>query len=1290
MKKNLLTKLFALMLVLCTLFLNSCSVFTNVTDKSNSQDNVATNDGTTNNTEISNGTNDTIDDNNVSHVGRLPEGAYNEGVVLVKVADILTDALLAGLNYTSFAPLYEGAKWYSVMLGDSTNAKDAVAYLSTLEGLEGVDYDYIMSVGETTSESVEVSGNPYYESDQKKQHKTQGVDEAWKYLKSEGMNPGGSSDVIVAVIDTGVDYNHLDLRNNIWINPAEIPNNGVDDDGNGYIDDVRGWDCVGDDNDPMDDNGHGTHVAGIIAAENNKIGGVGIAYNCKVMVLKAGNSSGHFNNSDIAEAIQYAYMNGADVINMSFGGSQISFAVEDALENAYNSCILVAAAGNYSMCNQPRGFCTSHPDSAPFYPAALTYVIGVMSVNTAGNAMSSFSNFDHVPYNKYEYDVYATGEQVNSCWPNNQYATLSGTSMAAPMVSGMVALLRSYYSDRELYSTKYIQSQIVNAGGGVVNAYEALTKTPTPKVSLYDCRIDDSALISTNNNENGIIDAGETIRLYVSLHNRGGVASNLSVSIDSTRNDDTSLIDPYFTFLNTELTFSDIGTYSVREAYEDEYFEIVVDSKCPNDYGVNFNIRFTYNNGMNENDHTNYSGEGIVQSSVSNGYHLSGVISEDTVFTADKLYIISGDVVIPSDVTVTFEEGCQIQFYDYGEYYESPKIRNFGVLNLEGTKNETIKIRPCEWFDSFACMIENSGFVNINYAESTNLLIYGAAKTATAKVMNSILNVQNDRAERVAYIAGGYVQDMVVYNYEETAGYTLHNCFIDLRTESALLWNASLLDGCYVLLVETNNRIGAGNYSVSSAKYGADFYNNVILTFRSETFPGLVREMNIFAFENNRLLSMGSQATMKFADFSKVSNNYFSPKYQQFASQIIQGYYDANGRVNVDVYGSCSDISKLWPHVVSVELFDKNGEPINTVGVEEIKVRVTFNRPMDKDAGTFLTFGTIEPYGDYRIDGEYISDTVWEGTYTLKAQIENGQNYLKVNNAWAAEDQTKTVFGEYQLHEFTIDTTAAMAMNLIANPKPEGIELTWAQDDYDTLMGYNIYRSESKDGNFVKINPSILLDTDSTFIDTNAEPGKTYWYTFTVVLSDFTESNPAGKVQATAVDTIAPNIYHTPVNQGYLNNNLIISCTASDNIAIETLTLYYRAVDATEWKALTMSKHSDKFSAKIYGNELTLAGIEYYIVASDGRNTINKGSAEAPYTVIIKDASAISRKGDVDGDGVVTTKDALMLMQCLNDDIILKDDEFQRADLNGDGSLSSAEALRILQYINGKINTLEM
>ena len=380
----------------------------------------------------------------------------------------------------------------------------------------------------------------------------------------------------------------------------------------------------------------------------------------------------------------------------------------------------------------------------------------------------------------------------------------------------------------------------------------------------------------------------------------------------------------------------------------------------------------------------------------------------------------------------------------------------------------------------------------------------------------------------------------------------------------------------------------------------------------------------------------------------------------------------------------------VWPFVTNVYILNKDGEEVTTISKEEVTFVIEFNRDMDTSLPLSVKFGTVKPYSDYKVTGDFVSSRCWVGKYTLKSNIENGLQYLNVSNGRAVDDHFMTLYEIEARFGFNIDTSIAFAMNLQATPKESGIELRWFQDDYETLLGYNIYRSDSKDGNYVKINNTILLPTDEVFLDQNAEPGKTYWYTYTVVLSDFSESKPAGKVTSTAQDTINPNIYHVPVNQGYTNNNLVISCTASDNVAISKVTLYYRTIGDIEWKKITMSKQSDKYSAIIFGSELTLDGIEYYIVAEDNFNAISKGSDEEPYLVIIKDSSAISRIGDVDGDGVVTTKDALMLMKCINGELILTDDEFKRADLNKDGVLNSSEALRILQYINGKINTLEL
>ncbi len=1317
MKKTV--KLFSLLMGICMIF-SSCAqsvgdVANMVVDNGANEsvvDNVVSTD--TESTEYVNA--DNVNSEQLSELNKneaIPEkGTYNEGVALVKYDGEMTDNVLSQLNLISATALYSGSSWYTVELKADADTVETVTYLRSVGCFDKVDYDYIMKA-DAEIESVDISGNTYAED--LTYLETLGVKKGWEHNANNKKTPGGSPDVVIAIIDTGVDYNHLDLRNNIWVNPAEIPENGIDDDGNGYIDDVHGWDCVGDDNDPMDDNGHGTHVAGIAAAENNKLGTVGVAYNCKIMVLKAGASSGYFNSSDIAEAIQYAYMNGASVINMSFGGASISFAVEEALKDAYNQCVLVAAAGNDGKCNQPG--CPDHipQPPTPFYPASLTYVIGVMSCDATGSYLSGFSNFDHYPYYGYEYDVLACGESIQSTWPNNKYAALSGTSMACPTVAGIAAVVRSTYSDREMYSSKFITAQIVSTVSredsfGVANLHKALTETPKPYIyNIYDQYIFDNVEFSPKNNGNGVIDAGETIRLAVELQNRGGMASNVVAKIDTIRNDDPDLTDPYFTITQDTIHFSDIGTYSVRDCgklYDEDgnwigtekYFEFIVADNCPNSYLVDFNLRLSYQNGLDENDDTVYEGVGSVLCNVNRGYHLSGVIAEDTIFEADRHYIISSDVVIPADVIVTFKEGCTIQFYDNREYYNSPTITVYGTLNFEGTAENMIKISPDEHHEEFSCRIYNRGVLNVIYVNAVNLHISSDGNNHS--ITNAYINHSYLRDEVTSEgYSLQYSNAAVLSSVNSVSVYSIENSYIDFRGMDSINLYAKKLNGCFV----HTNSYGWNNFriieEVRNNIFNSGVYHYDIYPYNPEPYY-YFGEDYIEAdcmVENNVFYSEDDNQPMTLVKIKKaqkqnvvVRYNKFSKGYQTYASQIIEGYYDAYGIPTLDVYGSLADKSTLWPHVVNVEIFDKDGNPITKVGKEEIKVRVTFNKPMDTTQDTFMSFGTVVPYDDYRINGEWVSDTVWEGSYTLKAQIENGQNFLKVNNACAAEDPTKVVFGEYQLHEFTIDTTAAMSMNLQAITKEDGIELTFEQDDYDTLLGYNIYRADSKDGNYVKLNPTILMPTENTFFDENAEPGKTYWYTYTVVLTDFSESNPAGKVVATAMDTLAPNMYHTPVNQGYMNNSLVIACTASDNVAISTVTLYYRTIGATEWKTLTMSKQSDKYSATIFGSDLTLDGIEYYIVASDGRNTINKGTAETPYKVVIKDASAISRKGDVDGDGVVTTKDALMLMQCINGDLILSDDEFKRADLNGDGVLNSSEALRILQYINGKVSTLEM
>ncbi len=379
---------------------------------------------------------------------------------------------------------------------------------------------------------------------------------AWDYLKQQGVPPGGSRDVVVAVIDTGVDYTHEDLVGNMWTNSREIPGNNLDDDGNGFTNDIHGCSVVSDarshSGDCMDLHGHGTHVAGIIAATAfNLKGGVGVAFNVQIMAIRAAQYSGALTTTDIAEGILYAVDNGAEVINMSFGGYQRSQIVVDALAVALNQAVLVAAAGNDGV-----------PASIyPLYPAVLPFVHGVMATSPDGR-LTRFSNTG--------YDLMAPGEGIFSTLPGNQYAAWSGTSMAAPIVSGIAALMRSYYWQREIYSARFLMGSLWAAsvdklGNGTnVNAFQAITELPKPGVELLETWLFDGQGISARNDTDGRVDSGETVQLAIEVINRTGEAENVVATLRA-QAAGAVFEDPFVTFLTNTVSYGAIGPFNTSD-----------------------------------------------------------------------------------------------------------------------------------------------------------------------------------------------------------------------------------------------------------------------------------------------------------------------------------------------------------------------------------------------------------------------------------------------------------------------------------------------------------------------------------------------------------------------------------------------------------------------------------------------------------------------------------------------------------------------------------------------------
>lgn len=403
--------------------------------------------------------------------------------------------------------------------------------------------------------------------------------------------------------------------------------------------------------------------------------------------------------------------------------------------------------------------------------------------------------------------------------------------------------------------------------------------------------------------------------------------------------------------------------------------------------------------------------------------------------------------------------------------------------------------------------------------------------------------------------------------------------------------------------------------------------------------------------------------------------------------------------LDFDDYQSMADLNEgtiletipetVWPVVRSVSLRDANGEAITTVGAGKTTFTVTFNRDMDTEMPLQVRFGSSYPYADFEVAGQWLDGRTWEGSTTMTSLIANGIQYWSIANGRSAEGHLK-LYKDWGRFSFNIDTSSALAMTMQAEAADDGVILTWAQDDFDTLAGYNVYRCDREDGQYAKLNTSVIPADVKTFTDTNVTPGQMYYYNFTVVKTDLSESEPSGKISARAKDTMAPNIYHDGVYSAFTGSKLIISATANDNLQIDKVELFYRVTGTESWRTVTMTAVNDRYSAVIPSSDVTTDGLEYYIRAFDGVNYAYKGTAEQPYAIAVSEAVDRSALGDVNGDGQINVLDALMVLQASNDRLNLDAEQFARADLNGNKTLEAVEVLTILQYANGIIGSLTL
>ncbi len=369
--------------------------------------------------------------------------------------------------------------YHVLKLPDGLSVREAIDWYKQQEGIEQVEPNYRIPISNIPNDPLFGSQWGLHNTGQNGGTVDADIDapKAWDTLQPT-LEP-----VVIAMIDTGIDYTHPDIQNNIWINIDEVEGDGIDNDNNGFVDDTIGWDFVhtdsgypnedvaDPDNDPMDQQGHGTHVAGIAGAViGNSLGIAGVGNFIKIMALRAGYKNaagnGELENADAAQAILYAVDNNAKIINLSWGDTVHSSLIEDAVTYAAQSAIIIAAAGN-------------NGSSEAFYPAALdvNQVLSVGATNKNDNP-SSLSNYG--PW----VDIFAPGEDIYSLDLAHGYETMSGTSMATALVAGVAAAILSSNTDeasskikkRIIRSVDRVSSlQDKNLTSGRLNFNSALT-----------------------------------------------------------------------------------------------------------------------------------------------------------------------------------------------------------------------------------------------------------------------------------------------------------------------------------------------------------------------------------------------------------------------------------------------------------------------------------------------------------------------------------------------------------------------------------------------------------------------------------------------------------------------------------------------------------------------------------------------------------------------------------------------------------------------------------------------
>ncbi len=971
------------------------------------------------------------------------------------------DEIISELSTNKEIIYAEPNSHYMAIGNDVQDAADQIPALNQEDALNAGNKNYNKS-------AISVN-DPFYNQ--------QGYISAIKADSAWSVTTGDSTEII-AILDTGIDWLHPDLMNKIWVNENE-QENYQDSDGNGFADDIRGWDFINNRNNPMDDNGHGTHVAGIAGAEtNNGIGIAGISWKARLMPVKVFSSNGYGDAGTISQGIIYAAANGATIINMSFGGYHRSFTMENALLNAYLTADLVAGSGNDGLSIYDR----KDDTPAVFYPAALPIVLGVQ-------ANASFSNFDpdgpifSTTLDGLNYELIAPGSAI-STYLNGSYRNLSGTSMATPIVAGAIALYKAAHPEK---NKEELWGDLIHFSHDIIDIYESITnESKFPVLDIKAVQISDTL---AGNNGDGFYNAGETILINAMIRNTFGYADSVYIKLQYNEYENPDDV----TFISDSAYLGSISTYASKSNYSNP-FQVLINPLISNDKLVTLDLLM-----KNKGDTIEYIQQ--IQFRVYNGTYISGFITEDITLTPDKLWIFNRSTRIENGVTMTVRPGTHVEI--------NAGVDSRGMIICEGTQDSLIYLKGgfggnasykfCDMNlkggSVVGTNIDNCTIYNLSEINCDTVNMSNISDGESVKIYN-IHRLSKSRFSNIRFYGSAFYGDIIQCTFENIVEFFPSGSMINSVFDN-------LING-YVYVYPTRPDLWS-NYFMKRIEY----QDNPMIT-------------------GNSLLSLGHMMYFfqSYGGLSSVNlpDNYWGTENTEKIEEKFYDFWEDAGSPFLIyeprlVTPSPEAPSHVWK--ILVDGIDAQDGVIEPLGVGTHKFEVYFNRPMDISYDALVTFGVRFPFTQHTVNDSvsWSADSTIFTTYkTFEIYTGDGINRIRVADARDTDGWDIPV--EDNRFEILVDAAGSASIDFTATPGIGKVALEWHEpDDLPTLLGYNMYRfhhiTDTTFSDTTLVNTNLVNDT--LFTDFSVNPLQKYYYMYKIVRTDFTESDFSKVVNATVL-----------------------------------------------------------------------------------------------------------------------------------------------------------------------------